>query len=480
MIAGVIVNIAPGEGRLVAALGALMLATAAGGALGATASEALLFTNSILPQLPLLYVALGVTTFACTLVASALLAGGDRARLYVILPSVLAAAVGVERLLAATGLPWSYAVIWLGMNVVTTLQGIGDGGSPGAVCDVRQAKRVFPLLNAAKIAGTVIGSVAVTLAVRAVAVADFLADLGSHPGPRCLHRVRAAAARAALRRTVRDAWADRRDAPRLRGRSRVLAPAAACRGARAVLAPLFLLTLPFSRGARATYADAADLAAFLGVFNGATTIVALLASLFVANRLYARIGIVNAIVAFGAVYLAGFVGIAISGAFAVLVAARFAQTVWLSGIADTAYQALFNPVPPERRDQIRAFMEGVPGQAGIALAGIVLLAGDTIDPRALAVVGIVASLATIALLWRTRPAYGRALADALRAGRPQAFLRKTIRSAHCARMRTRCGSRSRACVRPTLGAPSVRCDPPRPRLRLDVARAHHGAPRRGR
>ncbi len=417
-----IVNIAPGEGRLVAALGALMLATAAGGALGATASEALLFANFDLAQLPLLYVALGATTFACTLVASALLAGGDRARLYVILPLVLAAAVGVERMLAATGLPWSYAVIWLGMNVVTTLQGIGAWGIAGAVCDVRQAKRVFPLLNAAKIAGTVVGSVAVTVTVRAVAVADFLVIWGV---TLVVAALIAFALRRRLPRSVEPSEAHglidemRRGFEVVRASSllRLLAVALV------VFSLLyFSLALPFSRGARATYADAAELAAFLGLFNGATTIVALLASLFVANRLYARIGIVNAIVGLGAVYLAGFAAIAVSGAFAVLVAARFAQTVWLSGIADTAYQALFNPVPPERRDQIRAFMEGVPGQAGIALAGVVLLVGDTIDPRALALAGIVASLATVGLLWRTRPAYGRALADALRAGWPQAFL----------------------------------------------------------
>src|SRR5436190_729917 len=151
-----------------------MLATAAGAAMGATATEALLFANFDLAKLPLLYVALGATTFVCTLVASALLATRDRARLYVSLLGTLAAVVAVERMAALTGLPWVYALLWLGMNVVTTLQGIGAWGLAGAVCDVRQAKRVFPLLNAAKIAGTVIGSVTVTVAVRVVAVADFL------------------------------------------------------------------------------------------------------------------------------------------------------------------------------------------------------------------------------------------------------------------------------------------------------------------
>src|SRR5258706_590862 len=290
-----------------------MLATSAGAAMGAAATEALLFANFDLAQLPVLYVALGVTTFAVTLVTSGLLAGGDRARVYVALPALLAAVVVAERLAAASGLGWVYAALWLGMNVVTTLQGIAAWGLAAAVCDVRQAKRLFPLFNAAKIAGTVAGSFAVTLAVRFVAVEELLVI-----------------------------WA-----------------------------------LP------------------LGL---------------------------AAIVAFALVYLAGFAAIAVSAAFAVLVAARFAQTVWLSGIADTAYQALFNPVPPERRDQIRAFMEGVPGQAGIALAGVALLLGDALDPPTVALGGVVASAITAWLMLRARAAYGLALADALRSGRPQPFM----------------------------------------------------------
>ena len=49
-----------------------------------------------------------------------------------------------------------------------------------------------------------------------------------------------------------------------------------------------MLALPFSRGAQAAYHDAAELASFLGLFNGATTVAALLVSLFAANRIYAR------------------------------------------------------------------------------------------------------------------------------------------------------------------------------------------------
>lgn len=416
-----LLGIRPGEGRLAGAVGAVMVATAAGAAMGAAATEALLFANFDLARLPLLYVALGATTFVCALVASGFLAGADRQQVYVALPVALAATVLAERVAVATRIEWTYAVAWLAMNVVTTLQGIVSWGIAAAVCDTRQAKRLFPLFNAGRIAGAVAGSVGVALAVPAVAVVDLLfvwvAALAV-----------AAAVAFALRDRVQPAGAQER-AGLLAEMRRGLRIVRASQLLRLLAVSLvlfsvlyFALALPFSRGARAEFSDEARLASFLGVFNASTTIVALVASLFVANRLYARIGIVNAIVSFAGVYLAGFLALLASGAFAVLVAARFAQTVWLTGIADTAYQALFNPVPPERRDQIRAFMEGVPGQAGIALAGLLLLAGDVIDPRAIAVVGMLTSLATVLLLLRARTAYGRALVEALRSGRPQPFV----------------------------------------------------------
>src|SRR5439155_454263 len=126
---------------------------------------------------------------------------------------------------------------------------------------------------------------------------------------------------------------------------------------------------------------------------------------------------------FAGIYLVGFAVLAAVPGLATVIAFRFVQLVWLTGIADTAYQALFNPVPPERRDQTRAFMEGVPGQAGIALAGILLLAGDrALEPQQISLIGLGMALVAFDLYLRTRGAYRRALADALRAGRPQPFL----------------------------------------------------------
>src|SRR5207249_1648611 len=254
---------------------------------------------------------LGLVTFVLTLVASGLLAGADRARIYVALPVVLAAVVVVERVAALTRSGWIYAAMWLLMNVVTTLQGIGAWGLAGAVLDVRQSKRLFPLLNAAKIAGAVAGSLAVAIVVRLVAVEDLLLAWS-------LGLVVNAVVSYALRKRV-----------------------------------------PRAVDAAASEGLIADMRRGFAIVRGSA--------------------------------LLRILAIAASATFAVLVAARFVQTVWLSGVADTAYQALFSPVPPERRDQIRAFMEGVPGQAGIALAGVALLVGESLDPRAVAIAAAAAS-----------------------------------------------------------------------------------------
>ena len=84
----------------------------------------------------------------------------------------------------------------------------------------------------------------------------------------------------------------------------------------------------------------------------------------------------NAILALPIIYLIGFGGLALTNTFVVIIAFRFIQILWLSGIANSAYQAMFNAVPATRRDQVRAFIGGVPEQAGTFLAGIILIIGE--------------------------------------------------------------------------------------------------------
>jgi HEAT repeat protein len=184
----------------------------------------------------------------------------------------------------------------------------------------------------------------------------------------------------------------------------------------------YSLALPFSRQVTAQFPNPDQLAGFLGAFQGLYTGTALLASLFLANRAFARFGVMPMLLLFPLIYLAGLGVLALYAPFALLVGVRFVQMAYLNGMAETSWQASFNVVPPELRDQVRAFVNGVPAQAGTFLAGLVLLIGDkTLQPQQLYLVGLAAAAGLAYIVWRASRAYMQALVEALRAGQPQVF-----------------------------------------------------------
>jgi ATP/ADP translocase len=412
-----------GETRLALSLVAVMFLTSIGAGAGATAADALLFARFGVESLPELYLALGIVSFACALVVSVVFGTVRRERVYPVTLAALAAVlVGLRAVVVSPG-DISYPAMWLGANVVTMLQGIVGWGVASWLCDARQAKRLFPLANAAKIGGAILGAAAVAPLVLLFRLEDLLVVWALTlvvTFALVLRLARTAPAAPIERRTV----SLRRE---LLAGFRVVSASPLLRWLAIALVLFsvlfFSLALPFTRAARAAIPQEDDLASFLGLFNASATAAAFLASLLIANRLYARFGVVNAILGFTLIYLGGFATLVLTDSFLAIAAVRWLQLAWLAGIADAAYQALFNPVPQERRDQMRAFMEGVPGQAGIALAGVLLIVGDrAFEPRQVAIAGVVVAAATTAVIWRIRGAYRDALVAALRIGRPEPFL----------------------------------------------------------
>jgi HEAT repeat protein len=86
---------------------------------------------------------------------------------------------------------------------------------------------------------------------------------------------------------------------------------------------------------------------------------------------------------------------------------------------------MFSAVPPEKRDQVNAFLNGVPEQAGVFLAGGILIIGETsFTPQQLYFVGLAAAIATTFIIWRASSAYRGALVSSLQEGRPTIFNRR--------------------------------------------------------
>ena len=96
--------------------------------------------------------------------------------------------------------------------------------------------------------------------------------------------------------------------------------------------------------------------------------------------------------------------------------------LWSQAVANPAWEAVINVVPPVRRDQTRAFLNGGPTQLGTVIAGLIQLFGlRRLSPIQLYAIGSgTAGLLTFAM-WKVGRAYSTALMDALRAGRPQVF-----------------------------------------------------------
>jgi HEAT repeat protein len=419
-----LLSIRPGEGRLAFRLLAMMLIGMAGASIGANGVESLFFTRFGPEFLPYLYLALGPLTFA-VMIGMGTAVSGQAVTLLVRLPLILAGVLVAARGTLSLDVAWFYPALWLAMMVLWTSQVMGSWALAGAVSDTRQAKRLFPLYGAGLIAGGVLGGLTTGPLADAIHSENLLwvwaAALGAvhllarslrGPKPTAPRRGRRPSRDGVLRQMAggfRDVW----DWPLLRWMSISLALFALL---------YFTLALLFAEAATARFPRADDLAGFLGVFQGATNGTALVVSLLLANRLFARFGLPTMVLGLAAIYVVGFGALAFARTFGALLAFRFVQMVWVNGVWATGWQALFNVVPAERRARTRTFMDGGPLQAGIVLAGgLLILAKSVVGPSQLAVVGAVTALLAMWSMWRARRAYGGALVEALRSGNPDVF-----------------------------------------------------------
>ena len=125
----------------------------------------------------------------------------------------------------------------------------------------------------------------------------------------------------------------------------------------------------------------------------------------------------NAILAFPIIYLVGFGSLAISNTFAIVFAFRFMQMLWLSGIADSAYQAMFNAVPPIAAIKSAPSLAASPSRQARSR----WLRHHHFFVASIGACWFVSAAATTFIIWRASRAYNFALVDSLRKGRPTIF-----------------------------------------------------------
>jgi HEAT repeat protein len=419
-----LLRLLPGERRVVAPAAAAAFISAAGLTLAASSIDALLFARGGVDDLPVLYLLLGATMFLATLAVSAVLGRLGRGRAFLVIPSTIALVAGAARLALATEADWIYPALWLLRGASEFLLGLAVWGLAGLVTDTRQAKRFFPLIGGAAVLGQVVGGLATRPLASGLGTDNLIVVwLGTLVMVVVLGRILVARAgpdvlRPRRRRTP--AIAEMHDGFRYAARS----PLLRWMSVGSILFSLlfFSLYLPFSRAAADTYPQPDDLAGFFGLFFAVSTAVTLVLSLLVMNRLLSRVGVPTVMMVLPVLYLLAFGVLTIASTFAILLTFRFAQVVWLQGGASSAWEAVINTVPPDRRDRMRAFLYGGPTQVGTVLAGVVAMIGErALSPRVLYGIGLAAAAAAVYSMSRVRKAYASELVVALREGRPHVF-----------------------------------------------------------
>ncbi len=420
-----LLKIRPEETRLVAWMAVLFMCVQAGQGIGENAAFALFLSRLNVDFLPYMYMGLGVVVFIGSILYSASLSRFQNAGVATYLFGGIVLLFLVEWIaIVFLKLP-IYPLLWLTTFGMSVIVGTMIWTTAGEVCDARQAKRLFPLFTSMGILGSVLGN----------ALTGVFANLAGTENLILLYVILLGVGFIVTRTVARDYFKPETIMPGARfspledvrngydfvSNSTLFKLVAGTSILYSVL--FFAVDFPFSETLSLQFAgNEAALAGFKGAFTSATTLVTFLVSLLLANRLYTRLGIVNTILIMPLTYVVGFIVFYLNFNMQGAVLARFSQLVVLGGLLGTAWNALFNIVPSERRGQVLAFNNGVPAQIGVIVSGLLIILGKRfLDTQIVLLLGIAVALVTAYLTWKMIPAYGQALVEALRAGRAEVF-----------------------------------------------------------
>lgn len=392
----------------------------AGRGIGEVGANTLVLGRIGAGALPYLFLPLGIISLLAALGYGAALGRMRRGRLFSAILIGVAIALLAERAAIAMVPDVAIPLTWLTVIAAGTIAVTLAWTVATSTFDARQAKRLFPLCTAAAIAGNFVGALAAgpvaglvgteSLIVAEAALLTIgavliwrLASLAPTPawGP-------PPAARRPIIADLRAGFDEVRRSP-------LLGLIAAAYVLLAVL--LFSVTFPFLEAAQAAFPDEVELAAAIGTISAIVTAASFVVSLALAGRFYARFGVASAALLLPLVYLAGFGVWIVSFTFATAALVQATVQVTQRGLSNAAWSAFYNTVPAHRRAQVMAFQDGVPGQLGTILSGVLLLtAARVLEPSQVFWLGASVAGVTLLITIAIRRRYATSLLATLRRG----------------------------------------------------------------
>ena len=412
------IGIRAGEERTIALVALLFACLEAGRGFGEIGVDTLVVSRFGAGSLPYLFVGLGTIGLTASLAYGAALGRVERIPLLTGVLAGSAVILIVLRALMSTGLEATFLLAWLTVYSAGAIALTIAWTMAGSVFDARQAKRLFPLCTGAAIAGSFVGTLSSGLVAHAFGTETLVIleaiMLGLVAGL-VVAVSRTTTVRVPPRQRDRSIVADLRFGFDAVLRSPLMRLVAVAYVLLSIL--MFSVTYPFLLAASQTFTTEADLATALGLLSAAVTGTSFVVSVVLANRVYARFGVAGAALLLPIVYLGGF-GLWLV-AFSMTTAAifRFTQQVTQRGLSNSAWSAFYNVVPRERRAQVLAFNDGVPGQVGTILSGLLLLAAGSLLARDQVFwLGAITALLCTVVVIGVRRRYRASVLESLRAG----------------------------------------------------------------
>ncbi len=438
---GKLLKVLPGEGQTVLLLGGAILATEAGYWMGGNGVDGLVFGRFGSGVLPYLLMLKGVLAFLAVTLYSRWLVLFSRTRMLFLITFATLLLLLLGRTVIALDPPdWFFFVLWPLSYVVPDLFLVQTWALAGESFDSRQNKRLFPLVTALGAVGVVAGNFLTYPLVHLLGSPNLLLvwvglvlfAFGS------LYTVRRRVDRnQARRRGLSVAQAEKVAQASVLESLRVgfavvryykiIGLMVLSTGLTYLLYyALFKIYVTEVTGEfirqypnEAERTDA--ITGFFGLVAGFSTLLAFALGLLVVNRLFARLGVRNLVLAMPLTNLLVFGAILLFSGFQTVVAARFVHLLMTEAVGISVNQTIYNLLPLETREAATPFNnQGVSKQGGIVLAGFLLL----LSLVSLQLVLFVAFGLALLYLWlalRMRSLYRPSLVQLLREGQQNFF-----------------------------------------------------------
>ena len=389
---------------------AAFAALEAGRGIGEVGANTLVVGRLGAEALPYLYLPLGVISLVASLAYGAALGRMRRGRLFAAILIGVAVALIAERAAIATAPDVAIPLTWLTVIAAGTIAVTLAWTVATSTFDARQAKRLFPICTAAAIAGNFVGALAAgpiagLVGTESLIVAE--AALLDDRGDPSIWRLAAGAPTPAwgpppaIRRPVVADLSAGFDEVR---RAPLLGLIAIVYVLLSVL--LFFVTFPFLEAAEAAFPSEVALAGAIGTISAIVTAASFVVSLAVAGRFYTRFGVASAALLLPLAYLLGFGVWIVSFGFATAALVQATVQVTQRGLSNAAWSAFYNTVPSHRRAQVMAFQDGVPGQLGTILSGVLLLtAARVMQPAQVFWLGAIVAAIAVGIVLAIRRRY---------------------------------------------------------------------------